>query len=57
MKLSGKHNIGNPYITFNVVGDGNCDNKTTAPSLAPTLVDVKFGNTLSITRLSSNIAA
>ncbi|KJV52059.1 hypothetical protein OTSGILL_1780 [Orientia tsutsugamushi str. Gilliam] len=31
MKLSGKRNTGNPYITFNVVGDGNCDNQTTEP--------------------------
>ncbi|WP_371222680.1 hypothetical protein ACA351_01870 [Orientia tsutsugamushi] len=57
MKLSGNHNIGNPYIAFNVVGDGYCDNQTTVPSLARALVDVRFGNILSITRLSSNIVA
>ncbi|SPR10494.1 Uncharacterised protein [Orientia tsutsugamushi] len=36
MKLSGKRNTGNPYVTFDVACDGNWDNYTTVPSLEPT---------------------
>ncbi|KJV57129.1 hypothetical protein [Orientia tsutsugamushi] len=32
MKLSGKRNTGNPYVTFDLECDGNMNNKTTAPS-------------------------